>query len=202
MKANQDKRGSSKIPLERVPSALEIGSIVDVGTEHVRRDLGPLSIIALGFNICNSWVAIATSLAFAISSGGSVTLIYGVIVVSVVYLAVAASLAELASVYPTAGGQYHFSSILAPERFSRGISYACGMTGVFSWIALCASVNILGAQLLLSLPEYFIDGYAPATWHYFLVFQALNTLFVLYNIYAIKRTSWIHDVGCKFNKHF
>jgi choline transport protein len=35
--------------------------------------------------------------------------------------ACAATLAELASVYPTAGGQYHWTSILAERRWGRGI---------------------------------------------------------------------------------
>lgn len=35
--------------------------------------------------------------------------------------ACAATLAELASVYPTAGGQYHWTSILAPAKWSRGL---------------------------------------------------------------------------------
>lgn len=49
------------------------------------------------------------------------TLIYGPIIMFVVVGACAATLAELASVYPTAGGQYHWTSILAPEKWSREI---------------------------------------------------------------------------------
>jgi choline transport protein len=74
-----------------------------------------------GWNISNAWAAVAGTLALAISSGGTVTIIYGIIVVLLLVGCSAASLAELASVYPTAGGQYHWTSILAPKRWNRGL---------------------------------------------------------------------------------
>lgn len=34
-------------------------------------------------------------------------------------------------------------------------------------------------------------------WQLFLYFQATNIVVLLYNILAIRRTKWIHDLGCK-----
>ena len=48
-------------------------------------------------------------------------MVYGVIVIFVTVGFSALSLAELASVYPTAGGQYHWTNIMAPERWSRSL---------------------------------------------------------------------------------
>jgi choline transport protein len=31
------------------------------------------------------------------------------------------------------------------------------------------------------------------------MFQALNVLFLTYNIFLMKRTAWIHDVGCQYS---
>jgi choline transport protein len=70
------------------------------------RDIGLLAIIGAGWNICNSWAGISATLALSIMSGGSVTLVYGVIVIFVVVGSSALTMAELASVWPTAGGQY------------------------------------------------------------------------------------------------
>lgn len=49
------------------------------------------------------------------------TLIYGIIIIFIFGGACALSMAEIASVHPTAGGQYHWTSILAPESASRGL---------------------------------------------------------------------------------
>lgn len=86
-----------------------------------KRDIGPLAIVGLGWNICNSWSAIAATLVISISSGGPVTLLYGIVLIFVLGGACALSMAEIASVYPTAGGQYHWTSILTPRRYSRGL---------------------------------------------------------------------------------
>jgi choline transport protein len=80
-----------------------------------------LETISAGWIICNSWAGISATFALAIAQGGPVTLIYGPIIMCVLVGACAVSLAELASVYPTAGGQYHWVSILAPEKWSRGL---------------------------------------------------------------------------------
>lgn len=154
-------------------------------------------MIALSFNICNSWVAIATSLALAISAGGTVTLLYGIICSCAVYASVGISLAELISVYPTPGGQYHFTSILAPKKWSRGLSYICGSISMFSWIALTAAATILGAQMVLALAESYANNYTSKPWHYFLVYQAINLAMLLYNLFALRVTPWIHNVGCR-----
>lgn len=77
--------------------------------------------MATGWNICNSWAAVAGTLAISIASGGSVSLLYGIVVIFVLGGACALTMAELAAVYPTSGGQYHWTSILAPERASRGL---------------------------------------------------------------------------------
>ena len=89
------------------------------------RDLGLLAIVAIGWNICNSWAAIAATLAISVASGGPVTLIYGIIIIFIFGGACALSMAEIASVHPTAGGQYHWTSILAPEAASRGLVSGC-----------------------------------------------------------------------------
>lgn len=86
---------------------------------EAQRDIGMIEIVAIGWNICNSWGAMGATMALSIASGGSVTLIYGMMIIFVLVGSSAASLAEIASVYPTAGGQYHWTSILSPKKYSR-----------------------------------------------------------------------------------
>ncbi|THY06140.1 amino acid transporter [Aureobasidium pullulans] len=180
---------------ERV--SVSIGDVSELGLypRPERRHFSVLNIIALSFNICNSWSTIASSLAIAISARGPATLIYGILLSVTAYSATAASLAELASCYPTAGGQYHFTSILAPKRFSRGLSYACGSIATFSWIAIDAAATLLGAQMLLSIISFYLPSYAPEAWHYFLVYQAIHLVLFIYNLFALVKTPWVHNLG-------
>lgn len=73
--------------------------------QQTERDISALDIIAIGWNICNSWLGVAATLALTIAQGGSVTLIYGIIICFIMVGCSGLTMGELASVYPTAGGQ-------------------------------------------------------------------------------------------------
>lgn len=52
--------------------------------------------------------------------------------------------------------------------------------------------------MALALASFWNPGYTVETWHVFLIFQAMNFLMVSYNIFLLKRTIWLQDVGCKW----
>jgi len=60
------------------------------------------------------------------SSGGPAGLIYGFLLAWSGTLSVFITMGELSSMTPTAGGQYHWVNILAPERSKRFLSYVTG----------------------------------------------------------------------------
>lgn len=161
-----------------------------------KRDIGAFQIIALGFNIPNSWLAVAVAFSTALTAGGPVSLIYGNLVITAMYGSAAVTLAELASVYPTAGGQYHFASIMAPKRFNKSISYVCGMIATVSWIICSASVCSVTSLCIAAIAEFY-NGFQASAWQLFLISQALNVISLLYNLFLLKKTHWIHDAACK-----
>ncbi|OOF91563.1 hypothetical protein ASPCADRAFT_9487 [Aspergillus carbonarius ITEM 5010] len=170
-------------------------ALTGVPDMHMKRNFSIFSIIALGYNNTNSWVAIATSFAIAIQSGGAVSLLYGIIVVTAAMFCTGVTLAELASVYPTAGGQYHFTSILASKRWSRGLSYFSGMAAVFAWITLGASIALSGTEALMAVVIRWQPSYEAKSWHYFLVYQLMNAIMVIYNIFLTNKTLWVYNLG-------
>ncbi|PKY00619.1 amino acid transporter [Aspergillus campestris IBT 28561] len=168
---------------------------LDLGS-YAEKNLGGFGILCTGFNICNSWAGLAATLAVGIAQGGTVTLLYGQILIFVLIgLGSTATLAELTSVYPTAGGQYHWTSILAPKSTNRALSYFCGAANIFGWLSICTGVVIQPGQFISAMVVFFNPDFEPQAWHIFLIYQAVNILILLYNIYLMKRTSWIHDVG-------
>ncbi|KAK5047013.1 hypothetical protein LTR84_006955 [Exophiala bonariae] len=166
-----------------------------VHNNDIRQTIGPLTMLALCFNICSSWAGLSTSVQIALLAGGPMTLIYGVIVTTVIYLCISLSLAELASVYPTAGGQYHFSSILAPQRLSRPISYVCGFITCFYWIATGAAVAIIVGTQIATVAAWYDPPGPQHPWQLFLIFQGLGLLALLYNIFFIKKLDVTHTIG-------
>lgn len=61
-----------------------------------------IGMLGLAFAILNSWTALAASLSLALPSGGSTSVLWGLITAGICNLALAASLAEFLSSYPTA----------------------------------------------------------------------------------------------------
>ncbi|KAK4085270.1 uncharacterized protein Triagg1_260 [Trichoderma aggressivum f. europaeum] len=168
--------------------------LIQLNPQAVPRDIGPFQIIALGFNIPNSWAGVATAFSAALTGGGPVSLVYGNFVITAMYLSAAVTLAELASVYPTAGGQYHFTSIMAPKRFNRSMSYICGMIATVSWIICSTSVASITSLCIASMAEFY-SGYKANAWQLFLISQGLNVFALGYNLFVLKRTRWIHDAA-------
>lgn len=68
------------------------------------------------FCVCSTWIALAGSIGLIVPSGGSVAFLYGFIFCVLCCLCVVASLGEMAAIWPTAGGQYHFVFALCPEQ--------------------------------------------------------------------------------------
>ncbi|PYH93950.1 choline transporter [Aspergillus ellipticus CBS 707.79] len=195
LKASGLKSGHAASPDPEVDMDKGQLAVTGVPDMHMKRNLSMISIIALGYNNTNSWIAIATSFAIAIQSGGAVSLLYGIIVVTTAMFCTGVTLAELASVYPTAGGQYHFTSILAPSRWSRVLSYSSGIASVFAWITLGASIALAATEALMAVVIRWHPSYEAESWHYFLVYQLMNAMMVLYNIFLTNKTLWVYNLG-------
>lgn len=127
------------IAVEQARINSDVGQIQDADT-HMLQQMGykpelnrkftTLSVLAVGFSISNTWFGVTGALATGIANGGPVVYIWGLIGVGLIHFCVAFSLSELASAYPNAGGQYYWTSRLAPKRVARVLSY---FTGAFSW---------------------------------------------------------------------
>ncbi|KAL8834325.1 MAG: hypothetical protein Q9176_007553 [Flavoplaca citrina] len=139
------------LSLEDTVNEETTGAVVIGNVEKVPRTTGFFGIISVAFNLLSSWLTVASSMILGLDHGGSVTVLYGLIVVLFLYGAVALSLAEMAARYTTAGGQYHWTALLSPERNKRGLSYCCGSINAIGRVAMIATAHIIVAQLVLAI---------------------------------------------------
>lgn len=140
-----DSRLTSPGPVKRVDN--DADKLAEMGyTQDMRRNFSVWSILGVGFSLTNSWFAISAALITGINSGGPVLLVYGILGIFLISICVAISLSELASALPNAGGQYFWTSELAPKRYASIASY---LTGWFAWagaIFTSAAVAIAVAE--------------------------------------------------------
>lgn len=143
-------------------------------TPMIKRRFNFTTLLAFTAATMATWEAVLFSNNTAMLNGGPVTLIYGFIFCWLGALATAASLAEMASMAPTSGGQYHWVSMLAPPKYSVFLSWITGWFATLGWIAnLTAGVWFAGTMvqglLVLNYP-----GYIYERWHgTLLLFAAL-----------------------------
>ncbi|KAF2172672.1 hypothetical protein M409DRAFT_62418 [Zasmidium cellare ATCC 36951] len=119
-------------------------------------------------------------------NGGPQVFIWSCLISWIGVLAQAASMAEMASLQPIAGAQYHWTWAFAPIRMKRFLTWLQGWLTWFGWISLlCGIVNVT-AGLLLSLVNLCIPEYSPKDWHLYLTIVALAVTQAACNIFAWK----------------
>lgn len=192
MPKNDGIAADTSIQLSQSHDSLRNGETVEM-----TKNLSTWTLIAIAFNVCNSWAGLAGSMGVALIQGGPVSLVYGFLLSSSLYGCIALTMAELACVYPTAGGQYHFVSILAPSKYYRSLSYTCGMVTNFSWIAIGAAINMIFSEQLITLIMFYHPTFVPHPWHQFLLYQCFGLVILLYNLLALKKLPVTHYLGCK-----
>src|SRR3954469_2374216 len=80
--------------------------------QRLLRDMGGFANFALSFSIISVLTGAVTLYGHGLRFGGPLVMSVGWLFVTIMTLAVAASLAQLASAFPTAGALYHWAAIL------------------------------------------------------------------------------------------
>ncbi|KAF1844099.1 amino acid transporter [Cucurbitaria berberidis CBS 394.84] len=168
---------------------------------ELKRNFSLLSMLGLAFAILNSWTALSSSLSVALPSGGSTSVIWGLLTAGICNLALAASLAEFLSAYPTAGGQYHWVAVITPKRWVPLASWITGWINVSGWIALTTSGGLLASQLISGLIALFHPDFALRPYQVYLIYVAWTLIAFFVNAFLnrllpyINKTAFIWSIG-------
>jgi amino acid permease (GABA permease) len=168
------------------------------GLSHVpelKRNFSPLAMLGLAFAILNSWTALSASLSLALPSGGSSSVIWGLVTAGICNLCLSASLAEFLSAYPTAGGQYHWVAVIAWKPYVPILSWITGWINVSGWIALVASGGLLGSQLIVGVISMMNPDYVPQRWHQFLIYIGYNIFAFVVNAFANSSLPYVNKAA-------
>ncbi|KXT08154.1 hypothetical protein AC579_250 [Pseudocercospora musae] len=144
------------------------------------------SIFAFSFMYMACWEGVTLSMSFALYAGGPQIMVWGMLVAWIGAMAQAASLAEMASIQPIAGAQYHWTWAFAPAKPRRFLTWLQGHVTCFAYLSLMCSVAQLTSSIFLSLASFMHPMYEPASWHLVLVIYLLLTWQALMNIFAFK----------------
>ncbi|KAK4130804.1 amino acid transporter [Trichocladium antarcticum] len=135
----------------------------------------------MSFVLASIPYGLATTLYYPLQGGGPVVVIWGWLLVSLIILCIAASLGEITSVYPTAGGVYYQTFMLAPAGVRRLAAYICGWAYVVGNITITLAVQFGTTLFFVACVNVFekepgVGIWGAETYQVFLTFLAITLL--------------------------
>ncbi|KAL3452446.1 amino acid/polyamine transporter I [Aspergillus insuetus] len=152
----------------------------------LRRNFRFISILGFACTLICTWEVVLTLLASALTDGGTAGLIWGFVIVSAGFSLVFASIAEIASMSPTAGGQYHWVSEFSPRRYQKFLSYITGWLTAIGWQCAIVSIAMLAGTIIQGLIVLNDVNYVFEAWHGTLLVIAITTFSILFNTFLAK----------------
>ncbi|KAK5281076.1 hypothetical protein LTR99_002728 [Exophiala xenobiotica] len=157
------------------------------GEGHLEQRFSRLTMIGLTFGILNTWICLAGSLGIVMPSGSSVAFFYGFIFCVVCNFCLSASVGELSSIWPTAGGQYHYAFALSTEHWKLAMSFWVGWINIAGWLTLITTEAFFAAQFISAAAVVGSNGaYVITPWKTYCIFLAVSAFAVALNIFGYR----------------
>ena len=169
--------------------------------QQLFREMGGFSNFAISFSIISILTGAILLFGFGLRFAGPIVNSVGWPLVSVLVLCIAASMAELASAYPTAGGLYFWAYRLGGRRWA----WTTGWFNMIGQVTTTAGVNIGVAMYVVGaitrmwkLPA---DAHIPFfgtidNWYFYVFVMILITIpQMLINMLGIRITARLNDIS-------
>lgn len=165
--------------------------------------------------------AMAASLPLVLPSGGSVSMVWGLVVSTIGTLAMTLSLADICHVLPTSGGQYDWAcelplpvsppqarssplprhlpaltpDVLAPPNLKTALSFLTAWNVTAGWVALGATAATVGARFIMGIVVLWNPSFERTAWATYLIFLAFTVVAFLLNVFAVRLLPLINRVS-------
>jgi amino acid transporter len=167
--------------------------------QQLFREMGGFSNFAISFSIISVLTGAVLLYGYGLKFAGPVVNTVGWPVVSLFTLCVAASMAELASAYPTAGGLYFWAFRLGGRTWAWATAWLnmIGQITITAGINVAAAIYIVGAvtRIFNLPPDQPVPVFGTATSWYFYVFVMVLIMLpqIMINIFGIRLTARLND---------
>lgn len=173
-------------------------TLEDLGyTPELSRNRSVWQVAFLCFILSSVPYGLSTTLYYSLAAGGPANIVWGWVLVSFLIFCVAISLAEIISVYPTAGGVYYQIFVLSPLWCRRVASWICGWAYVAGNITITLAVNFGTTLFFVGCPNIFEDANGVGiienfqTYQTFLIFLAITLLTHAISAFGNKWLPWL-----------
>ncbi|KAF2013612.1 amino acid transporter [Aaosphaeria arxii CBS 175.79] len=162
--------------------------------QELRRNFRFVTIFGFTMVLMATWEAQLSANVFGLINGGTGGLIWMYIASFIGFFAAIVSMAEMASMAPTTGGQYHWVSEFAPASSQRFLSYLVGWLCVLGWQVGNTAIAFLSSQQILGLVILNHPEYVPERWHLTLLVIAIISFCQLFNTFLARKLPLVEGV--------
>lgn len=168
--------------------------------QELHRGMSGFSNFAVSFSIISILAGCITTYYLAMDAGGPIAMSIGWPVVGILVLCVAMAMAEVCSVYPTAGGLYFWAGKLA-RRNKRVWAWYVGWFNFLGEVAVTAAIDYGAAVTWMALLNlvFGVEVSLASTFVAFIVIIVLHGLLNTFGVNLVKLLSnvsaWWHLVG-------
>ncbi|KAK6828334.1 hypothetical protein PG990_009946 [Apiospora arundinis] len=143
---------------------------------RLQRTFGFMSTLGVSCSALCTWESLLLTSVPGLVIIGPAGLTWALVFNWIGIMAVYAVMAELASIAPTSGGQYHWVAMLAPKRASNFLCYQTAWLTTLAWQAISCMVGYLIATLLQGIIALARPTYVALDWHTVLLIWAFGLL--------------------------
>ncbi|MCJ1485518.1 hypothetical protein MMC06_005692 [Schaereria dolodes] len=162
--------------------------------QELLRNFRPLSALSFTTLLQATWEFLLIANTQGLTDGGLAGLFWQYLWTFIGFGIVMLSLAEMASMAPISGGQYHWVSEFAPARHQKQLSYITGWMSTLSWQAGSASGSFLTGTIIQGLITVNDPNYNPTNWQGTLLVFAMVLIIYIANIWGAKSLPMIQNL--------
>ncbi|KAK3615805.1 hypothetical protein LTR56_026368 [Elasticomyces elasticus] len=162
--------------------------------QELRRNFKFMSVLGFGCTLIGTWNFFLGLISFGLTDGGTAGLIYGFIICLAGFSCVYLSIAEMASMAPTSGGQYHWVSEFAPKNLQKYLSYISGYLVAVGWQGSICSTSFLAGTIIQGMVVLNDPTYSPQPYQGTLLVWAVMVFCVFFNIFLAKRLPFVEGI--------
>ncbi|ODV85147.1 hypothetical protein CANARDRAFT_28446 [[Candida] arabinofermentans NRRL YB-2248] len=170
--------------------------------QEFKRELSMLTTFGVAFSVLGLLPSIASTLWYSLAYVGNAGLTWGYLLCMVGVISVAMSMAEIASAFPTSGGLYYATAMMAPPKYKAILSWTVGWSNYFVQVTGAPSVAWGCASMILALKTLIDPDYSPTNGQMYLLTMGLTFVSSIIASAPTKWLSWINGISSILNGVF
>jgi amino acid transporter len=164
--------------------------------QELNRSMSRFSNFAISFTIISILSGCLTLFSFGLEHGGPPTMLWGWLLVGGLVLLAGASMAEICSAYPTAGGLYYWAAKLAPGNSAPIWSWFTGWFNLVGQVAVTAGISFGCAYSVSAFLAIFTNKpYWTSPGHVIAILAVILAIQGLLNTFSIRLVSLLNNVS-------